>query len=182
MAVRRVSSGMPLERSSGLAPFEHVVERHGPALLRFCSAQVGPERAADCFQETMLAALRAYADVRDPAAVRSWLFSIASRKAVDLHRERARAPRPSADLEALAPPAPPDPPRDEALWARVRELPAKQSQAVALRYLADLSHKEIAEIMGTTDAAARRSVFEGLTRLRRELDLTPGRRRPSSRT
>jgi DNA-directed RNA polymerase specialized sigma24 family protein len=38
---------------------------------------------------------------------------------------------------------------------------------VALRYLADLSHREIAAIMQTTEAAARRNVFEGVARLRR---------------
>ena len=111
--------------------------------------------------------------------MRSWLFSIAARKAIDLHRERARAPQPADDLEALAIAGAPEAPQDAALWARVRELPEKQRQAVSLRYLADLSHKEIAEIMGTTDAAARRNVFEGLARLRRELDLTPTARRPS---
>lgn len=161
MAARPVLGGM-------LPPFEHVVELHGPALLRFCAAQLGPERADDCFQETMLAALRAYRELRDPAAVRSWLFSIAARKAVDSHRARARAPQPAEDLEALAKGKEPAY-RDDALWARVRRLPEKQRQAVALRYLADLSHKEIAEIMGTSDAAARRNVFEGLARLRREL-------------
>jgi RNA polymerase sigma factor (sigma-70 family) len=168
--------------ATGLPPFERILDLHGPALLRFCAAQAGPERADDCFQETMLAALRAYGELRDPAAVRSWLFSIAARKAIDLHRERARAPRPAEDPEALAAPVAPAAPRDEALWARVRELPEKQRQAVSLRYLAALSHKEIAEIMGTTDAAARRNVFEGLARLRKELDLTPAARRPSERS
>jgi RNA polymerase sigma factor (sigma-70 family) len=152
----------------GLPPFDRVVELHGRALLRFCASQAGRERAEDCFQETMLAALRAYGGVRDARAIRSWLFAIASRKAIDLHRERARAPHCAADLEALAAAAEPGA-RDEALWARVRELPDKQRQAVALRYLADLSHREIAGIMQTTDAAARRNVFEGLARLRKEL-------------
>lgn len=152
----------------GLPPFERVVERHGPALLRFCAARVGHERAEDCFQETMLAALRAYEQVRDPRALRSWLFSIAARKAVDGHRAEGRAPRPVADLEPLGgaqPPAWSDP----ALWSRVRRLPDKQREAVTLRYLADLSHREIADVMETTDAAARRNVFEGLARLRREV-------------
>jgi RNA polymerase sigma factor (sigma-70 family) len=174
----RVSRKMPQRSTPGLAPFERVVELHGPALLRFCAAQVGPQRADDCFQETMLAALRAYGDVRDPGAVRSWLFSIAVRKAIDSHRTEARAPRPVEDLEPLAVAAEPSH-RDAALWARVRALPDKQRHAVSLRYLADLSHKEIAEIMGTTDAAARRNVFEGLTRLRKELDLTPAAPRAS---
>jgi DNA-directed RNA polymerase specialized sigma24 family protein len=37
---------------------------------------------------------------------------------------------------------------------------------VTLRYLGDLTHAEIAEVMGTSEAAARRNVFEGLSRLR----------------
>lgn len=150
--------------------FERVVERHGRALLRFCAAQVGPEHAEDCFQETMLAALRAYRDLRDGGAVRAWLFAIAARKALDVRRERARAPDAAgeAELEALPAAQEPEPP-DEALWARVRRLPAKQQQALSLRYLGDLTHREIAGVMRTSEEAARRSVFEGLTRLRREL-------------
>lgn len=153
----------------GLPPFERVVERFGPALLRFCAAQVGPERAEDCFQETMLAALRGYGEVRDPGAVRSWLFSIAARKAIDSHRAQARAPQPVEDLERLAATQEPTY-RDEALWAQVRRLPDKQRQAVTLRYLADLPHREIGAIMETTEAAARRNVFEGLTRLRKDVE------------
>jgi RNA polymerase sigma factor (sigma-70 family) len=151
-----------------LPPFERVVEDHGPALLRFCAAEVGPERADDCFQETLLAALRAYEGLRDPRALRAWLFSIAARKAIDLHRERARAPRPEAELESLGAAAgAPEP--DPALWARVRALPPKQRQAVTLRYQADLSHREIARVLGISEAAARRNVFEALARLREEL-------------
>jgi RNA polymerase sigma factor (sigma-70 family) len=102
-----------------LPPFEQVIELHGPAVLRFCAAQVGSERAEDVFQETMLAALRAYDAVRDAAAIRSWLFSIAARKAVDAHRSSARAPEPIADPE----PAPVDddvPLRDDGIWHQVR--------------------------------------------------------------
>ena len=168
MAARRVLLPMPARKDTPLPPFEHVVDQHGPALLRFCASQVGAERADDCCQEALLAALRAYGSVRDPRAIRAWLFSIAARKAIDLHRDRARAPRPEPDLDTLGAAEAPER-RDLALWSRVRALPPKQRQAVALRYLAGLSHKEIAAAMETTDAAARRNVFEGLARLRREL-------------
>jgi RNA polymerase sigma factor (sigma-70 family) len=155
-------------RRPSLPAFERVVELHGPALLRFCAAQLGPERAEDCFQETMLAALRAYGGLREPAALRGWLFAIAARKAVDAHRERGRSPEPVADPGALAGGVAAAP-RDAALWARVRRLPDKQRRALALRYLGELSHREIAGAMGTSEAAARRNVFEALARLRREL-------------
>ncbi len=164
-----MSSVVTRARRAGVRPpFERVVEEHGPALLRFCAAQVGPERAEDCFQEAMLAALRAYDTVRDPGAVRAWLFSIAARKAIDVHRARARAPEPVPDVAAVAGSAEPAP-RDDALWARVRALPDKQRQAVGLRFLGDLSHAEIALVMATSEPAARRNVFEGLKRLREEL-------------
>jgi RNA polymerase sigma factor (sigma-70 family) len=148
-------------------PFERLLELYGPALLRFCVAQADPERGEDVFQETMLAALRAYATVRDPAALRSWLFSIAARKAVDSHRDRIRRPEPVADPEPQT--AHHDVGLDEEVWRRVRRLPDKQREAVALRFLGDLSHREIGEVMQTSEAAARRNVFEALKRLRAEL-------------
>jgi DNA-directed RNA polymerase specialized sigma24 family protein len=57
---------------------------------------------------------------------------------------------------------------DGEIWGAVKALPAKQRQAVGLRFLTDLSHAEIGEAMGTSTEAARRSVFEGLKRLRQE--------------
>jgi RNA polymerase sigma factor (sigma-70 family) len=152
-----------------LPPFERVIDLHGPTVLRFCAARVGSERAEDCFQETMLSALRAYEGVRDADAIRSWLFSIAARKAIDIHRAHASVPKPVEDLEPLAD-AHAAPALEDEIWARVRALPEKQRQAVTLRYRADLSHREIAEVMQTSEPAARRNVFEGLRRLRSKAD------------
>jgi DNA-directed RNA polymerase specialized sigma24 family protein len=50
---------------------------------------------------------------------------------------------------------------------------AEQREAVALRYIADLSHGDIAVAMGTTVDAVRRSVYEGLRRLRRDFPDDP---------
>ena len=72
-----------------LPPFEGVVELHGPAVLRFCVAQAGPQRGEDVFQETMLAALRSFDELREPTAIRSWLFAIAARKAGTIARNAA---------------------------------------------------------------------------------------------
>jgi RNA polymerase sigma factor (sigma-70 family) len=159
----------PSNATTAPPPFERVVELHGPAVLRFCVARVGAGRAEDCFQETMLSALRAYGAVREPGSIRAWLFSIAARKAIDAHRTQARSPEPVADVAGLAG-TEELATRDAALWARVRELPGKQREAVTLRFVADLSHGEIAEVMQTTEPAARRNVFEGLERLRRDVE------------
>lgn len=152
-------------------PFATVLELHGRALLRFCISQAGRDRGEDVFQETMIAALRAYDTLVDPAAVRSWLFSIAARKAIDSHRAARRAPLPLADPEQLSSGEAADPAAASGgeLWRDVARLPDKQREAVALRFIADLSHREIGEVMGTSEAAARRNVYEGVRRLREDL-------------
>ena len=153
-------------RTAGLPPFEVVVERHAADVWRFSASQVGPDRADDVFQETMLAALAAYPSLRDPAAVRSWLLRIAARKAIDAFRAGARAPLPVAEVGELAGAAPPADPPDAELWAGVRGLPVKQRQAVGLRFVLDLDYAGVGAAMETSPAAARRNVFEGLRTLR----------------
>jgi RNA polymerase sigma factor (sigma-70 family) len=150
-----------------LPAFERVVADHGPALLRFCARRAGPQRAEDVFQETMLAALRKYPALRDAEAIGPWLYAIAANKAIDAHRAAARSAVAVPDPEILVEGTVDPPGFDREIWAAVKELPAKQRQAVGLRFLADLSHGEIGEAMGTSEAAARRSVFEGLRTLRR---------------
>jgi RNA polymerase sigma factor (sigma-70 family) len=147
-----------------LPPFQEVLDRHGRDAYRVCVAVAGPAGADDSYQETMLAALAAYPRLRDAAAVRAWLLTIAGRKAVDIHRARRRDPVPVAEVDAGAA-APVEPPDGE-LWERVRELPEKQRLAVAYRFVADLAYREIGAVMGTSEDAARRNVFEGLRSLR----------------
>lgn len=162
-----MSPGSSIERRAP-PPFAVVLEQHGPALLRFCRSRAGAERAEDVFQETMLSALRAYDTVKDGAGVRAWLFTIAARKAIDAHRAAARSAVPVAEPE-LGAAAAAVPAEDEALWEDVARLPEKQRQAVTLRFMADLSNREIAGVMQISEEAVRRNVFDGLRRLRREL-------------
>jgi RNA polymerase sigma factor (sigma-70 family) len=58
---------------------------------------------------------------------------------------------------------------DDGLWAQVRRLPPKQRGAILLRYGADLSHAEIAVALECSEEAARRSLHEGLKKLRLEV-------------
>jgi RNA polymerase sigma factor (sigma-70 family) len=149
-----------------LPPFEHVIEQYGTDVWRFAASQVGVERADDIFQETMLAALAAYPKLREPGAVRAWLLRIASRKALDLFRRREPEPQAAPDPGAATDPEP----ADQDLWARVGELPDKQRQAVALRFVLDLEYAAIGAAMETTPEAARRNVFEALRALRTHME------------
>ena len=156
-----------------LPPFQSLLDAHGRDVHRFLVASVGRVDADDCYQETWISALRAYPRLRDDGNLRGWLLTIAHRKAIDHVRARQRAPVPAGD--ALPELARSDPePADRGLWAAVRELPRKQRMAVALRYAIDADYAVIAATLDCSKDAARRSVHEGLKRLRTELaDVAP---------
>jgi RNA polymerase sigma factor (sigma-70 family) len=153
-----------------LPPFQNLIDAHGREVHRFLVATVGASNADDCYQETWIAALRAYPRLRHGSNLRSWIFTVAHRKAIDHVRSRRRRPLAVAAVPEGASSSPPPAAPDDDLWARVRELPPKQRTAIALRFVSDAAYPEIAGVMGTSEEAARRSVHEGLKRLRMEYE------------
>jgi RNA polymerase sigma factor (sigma-70 family) len=148
-----------------LPPFQTLLDSYSVDVHRFLIANVGHVEADDCYQETWIAALRAYPQLRDARNLRGWLLTIASRKAIDSHRARGRRALPMAELPDIS-----FSPRENAddLWASVAALPTKQRAAVVLRYLLEAEYETVAATMGISEAAARRNVHEGLKRLREE--------------
>ncbi len=152
-----------------LPPFQSLLDAHALDVHRFLSATVGPSAADDCYQETWVAALRAYPRLQDAANLRGWLLTIAHRKALDHLRAVRRAAIPAGDELPEIPVLDPEL-SDGELWARVAALPSKQRTAVAMRYLLDADYTVIAETMETSEDAARRNVHEGIKRLRGRID------------
>ncbi len=179
---------------SVLPPFQRFLDAHREEVWRLLRASVGPDQAEDCFQETFIAALRAYPRLRANSDLRAWVLTIAHRKALDSHRAQARRAVPVADVAAAGgdganraggradtragrrsaseasrnngnSPSPAIQ-TDERLWQAVRELPERQRSAVVLRCVGDLPHREIAAAIGCSPDAARRSLHEGLAKLR----------------
>jgi RNA polymerase sigma factor (sigma-70 family) len=149
-----------------LPPFQTLLDSYSHDVHRFLVANVGATDADDCYQETWIAALRSYPKLQHATNLRGWLLTIASRKAIDLHRARGRGPLAMAELpEEGVVVARED---DGDLWTAVAALPTKQRAAVALRFLLDAEYPAVAATMGISEAAARRNVYEGLKRLREE--------------
>jgi RNA polymerase sigma factor (sigma-70 family) len=149
-------------------PFEQVVAEHGPTVLRVCRALLGPVDADDAWSETFLSALRAYPGLDPGANVEAWLVTIAHRKAVDIHRAAVRRAVPVAEVpESTTRHDSTDAWGHADLWSALRELPPKQRQTVAYHYLAGFPHREVAEIVGGSEAAARRAAADGIATLRR---------------
>ncbi|WP_259311680.1 RNA polymerase sigma factor [Capillimicrobium parvum] len=153
-----------------MTPFQQVLDAHRDLVWRVCVAAAGRNDADDCFQETWLAALRAYPRLDDGANVRAWLVTIAQRKAIDAHRGRARRPVAAGELPDA--PAPARPESDDGLWDAVRALPPGQRAAITLRYAGDLRPREVAQALGISDEAARRRIADGLKSLRLEVQPT----------
>jgi len=149
----------------GLPPFQRFLDDVAGDVHRFLVATAGPNEADDCFQETFLAALRAYPRLRPDSNLRGWVLTIAYRKGLDAHRARGRRALPVADPPERAVGAG-VPDGEPALWAQVDELPPKQRAAVRHRFVEDLAYADIGRAIGCSEEAARRSVHEGLKRLR----------------
>jgi RNA polymerase sigma factor (sigma-70 family) len=156
-----------------LPPFQRLVDAHWRDVARLAHALSGPAEGDDVAQQAWARALSAYPGLTSATNLRSWLMTITVNCARDAQRSRARSPVPVPDLrdlqgEARAADPVPLGPGDtaEPLWTAVRALPERQRIAVALRYVADLDHAQIAAALGTTPAASRRLTSDALAVLR----------------
>jgi RNA polymerase sigma factor (sigma-70 family) len=151
-----------------LPPFATFLEEHRVPVYRFLLSSVGPSDADDCFQETFLAALRAYPKLRGESNLRAWVLTIATRKAIDHGRARARRAVPARQLPER--PTNEEADGDPELWRAVRGLPPMQRAAVVHRYVLDLPYAEVAAAIGCSEEAARANAMEGRKKLRAMLD------------
>jgi RNA polymerase sigma factor (sigma-70 family) len=155
--------------SVNLPPFQALLEEHRADVYRFLVATAGVAEADDAFQETWIAALRAYPKLRRGDNLRAWLFRITQNKSIDAHRARGRRAVPVAAVPERVSSGGIAVGGAEELWERVRRLPAKQRTAVYCRAVLGMPYDELALLLESSEDAARRNVHEGLKRLREEL-------------
>lgn len=148
--------------------------RHREAVFRYLRARcrdedVALDLTASCFEKA-LAALARYES--RGAGVRAWLFQIARNAATDHDRHRRpllpfwpmntdqRSYDPGPEEIAIT--------RDEAarLRRRLLDLPTIQRDALALRYGAGLTGREIAAVIGKSEEATQKLVSRALARLK----------------
>ena len=150
-----------------LPPFQELIDEHATAVAAFLRGMLPAHAAEDAIQETFVAALRAYPGF-DGVNPRAWLLTIARRKAIDEYRASARRPGLLAEPDAIASTRSQEDgePDGTELWAAVAALPPKQRAAIVLRFALDLRYREVGAAIGCSEAAARRSVHEGVRSLR----------------
>jgi RNA polymerase sigma factor (sigma-70 family) len=151
---------MTRARAAAIPPFERFYLTHRDEVLAYLRRLLGP-RAEDAWQETFLRALRAYDRLEHGRHLRAWVFTIATRVAMDELRAK---PLPRADAEPVV----------ELRRDAFREiehltdgLPPTERAAVVLRYGYDLPYDDIAAALGSSEEAARAAASSGVRRLRR---------------
>jgi RNA polymerase sigma factor (sigma-70 family) len=147
-----------------VAAFESLYERYHLQLLSFSRHMVGRVHdAEDVVQHTFMAADRVFRSGKVPKALRAWLYTVARNRCISVLRARrdehdvAEAGLPStenlaADVEQRA--------ELRELLADLRTLPDDQRAALLLSELGDLSHVEVAEVIGVRAVKVKALVFQ----------------------
>jgi RNA polymerase sigma factor (sigma-70 family) len=172
---RRLLSALPDERlvehvrHGEAAAFEILYDRYSAGILGFCRHMLGSDAdAEDAAQHTFIAA---HADIqrheRRELHVKAWLYTIARNRCVSMLR--ARREHASEDALGLTSHSPLNDIQQRedlrALLADVAKLPADQREALVLAEIGDLSHGEIASVLGCEVSKVKSLVFQARTAL-----------------
>ena len=160
--------------------FDQIVERHRRAVYQVCYRFVNNhEDASDLAQETFVRAWKGLRNFRGRAALSTWLYRIAVN--VCLNRVGARR----VDVEPLETDRFVDPnaelpgaslireERAEAVRRAIAELPEKQRATLILRTYHDMSHQQIADVLGSSVGAVKANFFHALANLKKILGREP---------
>jgi RNA polymerase sigma-70 factor (ECF subfamily) len=138
-----------------------LVERHAPALARYAASLGVREDVDEVVQDAFVRAFESIGGFRGDSSLRTWLFTIVRRLVVDRRRaERRQGGRTPLDeahaatgygaLDRLVAVE-----TESRVRAAIERLTATQREVFTLRVGEGLSYREIAEIVGTSEGAAR---------------------------
>ena len=157
-----------LRPAVSLEAIEALYRRRAADYFRFALAKTAdPERARDAVQDGFAHAIRSRATFRGAGSLEAWVARCVINAAHDLNRALSRAPAEPLDFAAASVI------ESDAGATVVREavqrLPARQRDALYLRYYLDLDYRAIAEVLdvevGTVSATlhtARSSLRDAL--------------------
>ena len=155
--------------------WKRIAEEHASAVWQTAYRLLHNQAdAADCFQETFLAAFE-FSQRQRVHNIRGLLLRLATTRAIDQLRRRMRETRREADDDngQLVPSARPGPDAEAEnveLAARLRaaigQLPSQEAKVFCLRHFSDLSYREIARELQITTSAAGVLLHRAKARLR----------------
>jgi RNA polymerase sigma-70 factor (ECF subfamily) len=138
-----------------------LVERHAPSVARYITSLGEQDGVEEVVQDTFVRAFSSLDSFRGESALRTWLFTIARRLVLDRRRaaKRRRDVGSLDQVNAATEYTALDNIIGDETEQRVREavlrLSPTQREVFTLRVSEGLSYREIAELVGTTEGAAR---------------------------
>ena len=166
-----------LRRGNDVA-FEVVYDRHHRGVLSYCRHMLGSqEEAEDALQQAFISAHASILANDKEIRFKAWIYTIARNRCLSMLR--ARREQPSDDLERISTAGLSDEVQQRAdlqeLISDMQELPEEQRAALILSELGDLSHNDVAQIIGCEVAKVKSLVFQARSGLmeRREARETP---------
>jgi RNA polymerase sigma factor (sigma-70 family) len=127
----------------------------------------GQEAARDVVQEAFTRALRGRRGYRGEGSLEAWVWKIAMRVVIESRRKHVN----TVSLDEVAAAVEfPSPERDLALALAVQRLSPRRRLMVFLRYFADLSYHDIANIVGISEGTVAASLSEARATLRETLE------------
>jgi RNA polymerase sigma-70 factor (ECF subfamily) len=157
--------------ANGRLAFTAVVNEHWTAVYRLLYSMTGNTHdTEDLTQETFLRAWKRLDSFQPETRMRAWLLRIASNAFFDLRRKRQRLACRSIDCDISARFQPPEHrlevvEQSDLLKAALDELSETTRLVFHLRAVEDLSFREIADLAGTTEQAARWHMHQARTQL-----------------
>jgi RNA polymerase sigma-70 factor, ECF subfamily len=140
------------------------LERYAPFRRAVAAIVGGEERAHDAVQEGFARALAKRGQFKG-GSLEAWIWRIVVRQAFDLRGRPVVALEEELGEELLVAE------HDPELAAAIRRLPPRRRLIVFLRYFADLSYEQIAELMGISAGTVGAALTQAHEELRAELEL-----------
>lgn len=170
--------------------FNQLYERHHRAILAYCVRRAARADADEAAAETFAVAWRRRNDAAAGDRGLPWLYGVARNVLSHQRRSAGRFRRLTEKVTAIHPPPPPDPDTvvvERQEYLRVREAVAaladNDREVLLLSAWEGLSHKEIAAVLGCSQAAVDKRLVRAKQRLSRKYDtLTNTHRPPASAT
>lgn len=172
LALRGDDRLVELVRAGDAAAFEVLYERHVAGLLGFCRHMLGSqEEAEDAVQRAFVSAHDAIRRGTREIAFKPWLYTIARNRCLSMLRGRREQPAELPELSTAGLNREVEQRADlRELLADVQRLPEQQRAALVLSELGDLSHAEVAEVIGQEPKAVKGLVFRARAALAERRD------------